>query len=387
MNIPFDSPSAPAAPNLLAARAAISTIFLVPGFGAGLWAVHIPVVANRLGIDHAVVGIALLSAAVGAVLTMPVAGVLIGRFGSRISAVAFAIAFCVMAAMPALAPNPTFLIVALFFFGAFMGGCDVSMSMQAAEFEKLSERPAMSSFHGFYSLGTLVGALAGGAVIGLGWENGSGAFVSAMGILALIIVAAFHLLPGTRAPGAGPRFVRPPAAVLAFGAIAFLVFAGEGGIMDWSTLYLTDVMLTDPATAAIAVAAFSVAMVVCRLTGDWIVQRIGPLVTIIGGALLMGAGAGMAVLSPFVWLAVAGFAIFGIGAANVVPVAFSAAARVPGIPPGIAIASVTTMGYTGFLIFPPLLGFVGRAFGLTTSIAIISAMGFAVLLFARSFRR
>lgn len=371
---------------LLAARIAISAIFLVPGFGAGLWAVHIPVVTSRIGIDPAIVGIALLSAAIGAVLAMPFAGVLIGRFGSRLPTICFALAFCVVSALPAAAPNTAFLIICLFFFGAFMGGCDVSMNMQAAEYEEARGRPAMSSFHGFYSVGTLLGALAGGVVIGMGWGDGSGALIAAAILLAGTIVSSFYLLPGTRRSSSGATFALPPPAVFSFGVITFLVFAGEGGIMDWSALYLTEVLLADAATAASAVAAFSTAMVIFRLTGDWIVGRIGPLVTVVGGALLMGVGAGIAVLSPWIWPAVIGFGIFGMGAANVVPVAFSAAARTPGVPPGIGIAAVTTMGYGGFLIFPPLLGFVGRAWGLTASIAIIAAMGFAVLLFARSFR-
>jgi hypothetical protein len=128
-------------------------------------------------------------------------------------------------------------------------------------------------------------------------------------------------------------------------------------------------------------------MVVFRLTGDWLVARLGNVATVVGGGVLMAVGIGIAILAPTPFLSAAGFAVVGIGAANLVPVAFSAATRVPGVSPGIGVAAVTTTGYGGFLIFPPILGFAAQAWGLSASMLIVAAMGLAIIAFAGAVRR
>jgi MFS family permease len=297
------------------------------------------------------------------------------------------IAFAILAPIPVLSPSVPFLFVALFLFGAAMGGLDVAMNTQAAEIEAARRRPTMSSFHGFFSVGALVGAVLGGFIIGAGWGDGSGASLAAAVLLAMAVWSAMNLWPSERPVDGGPRFALPPLAVLGLGAITFLAFSGEGGVTDWSALYLSTVKQSTTAEAASGLAAFSVAMVIFRLSGDWLVARLGNVATIVGGGLMMAAGMIVAVAAPWPWVVAAGFGIVGIGTANLVPVAFSAAARVPGVAPGIGVAAVTTTGYAGFLVFPPVLGFAGEAWGLSVSLLVVAAMGLAIVGFAGAVRR
>ena len=163
--------------------------------------------------------------------------------------------------------------------------------------------------------------------------------------------------------------------MLALGAIAFLGYAIEGAVTDWSALFLTVVRDATPATAAVGYALFSLAMAAFRLFGDPVVARFGNRRVLVGGGLLIAAGLGLALAAPWPLVGAVGFGLVGVGAANVVPVLFSASARAPGVPPGIGVAAVATMGYTGYLFAPPILGFVAHQYGLSASIALVLAMG------------
>jgi fucose permease len=224
----------------------------------------------------------------------------------------------------------------------------------------------------------LSGAGIGSLIVAIGWGNGSGAVLLAVVFLAMAIFAALNLLP-TKAPppGAGPRgprFTLPDRAVLGVGIISFLAFAGEGAVTDWSALFLVDVKHASTASAGLGYAVFSVAMTVCRLAGDAVVARLGGFTTVLAGGGMVAAGMVLAIAAPSPLLSSLAFAIVGVGAANLVPVAFSAAARIPGVSPAAGVAAATTLGYSGFLIFPPLIGFVARAFGLSAALITVAIM-------------
>ena len=379
------APATPAPPPaLVRARIAVSADFFILGCGTGLWAVHIPVVVERLGIDHGIVGLVLFTMAVGAVGTMPLTGLALGRWGSWRPTAALSFVFTALIAFPIIAPSVPFLFVAALLFGASMGAMDVAMNVQAAEVETARRRPTMSSFHGFYSVGTLTGSALGGLIIAAGMGGGSGAILTAAALFALAVWSSMNLWTAGQPATQGPRFVLPPAAILGLGAIIFLTFAAEGGVTDWSALYLSTVKQSSTAMAASGVVVFSIAMVVCRLAGDAIVARLGNRNAVVGGGLLVAVGMVLAVLSPWPLVSAVGFGILGIGAANVVPVAISSASRVPGVPPGLGVAAVTSMGYAGFLVVPPILGFIATAFGLSVALFLVALMGLAVAALAGS---
>ena len=359
------------------ARIAVSVAFFILGIGPGLWAVHIPLVQERLGISPAILGIALLIMAAGAVIAMPIMGWAVGHVGSRLPTACGILLYMVLTPLPILADSVPLFFLALFFFGLLMGGLDVVGNVQAADVETLRGKPTMSSFHAFYSIGALAGALAGAFVIGRGWGEGSGA----AGICATMFVvgAVFvrHLLPSDK-PEAGPKFALPPAAVLGLGLIAGLVFAIEGAVTDWSALFLTGVKAATPEIAAFGYAAYALAMAGLRLVGDPIVQRLGPRRIVVGGGLLCVLGLAIALAAPWPLVGAIGFGLVGLGAANVAPLCFSAGARVPGVAPGLGVSAVATMGYSGFLIFPPILGFAADLIGLAASIGIVLVMSAAM---------
>ncbi|CAN5116393.1 MFS transporter [soil metagenome] len=374
MTVPAAGPSR----RLVIAMAAIYYGFFLAGAGTGIWAAHIPIVQQRLDLDPAILGIALFAMAIGALIAMPVAGWAIGRFGSRPAAGFVSIAYAVLMAGPIAAPNLPLFFAACFLFGTTLGALDVAINVQASEVEKERGKPTMSSFHGFFSIGGLAGAGLGAGVIALGWGNGGGAAAVALILTGCSVWAAFNYWPRGKVAGAGPRFTLPNRAALALGLLALLSFAAEGAIVDWSALYLA----TDKASGAVAAAAgfagFSIAMAIFRLTGDAIVARLGDRRTLIGGGVLVALGITVAVLSPLAALSAVGFAIIGIGAANAVPVVFSEAGRIPGMTANGGMASVVTLGYAGFLTCPPILGFVGREWGLGASLALVGLMGVAI---------
>jgi MFS family permease len=373
------------------ARIAVSICFFVLGAGTGVWAVHIPLVQSRLGIDPAVLGLALFALAIGAVGTMPLTGIALSRYGSRLPTQVLGIAFPVVFPLAILAPTTPLLFASLFLFGAALGGLDVAMNTQATEVEAGRGRPTMSSFHGFFSVGALSGAGIGSLILAIGWGNGSGAVVVAVVFLAMAIGAAINLLPTAAPPPGtgprGPRFTLPDRAVLGVGFISFLAFAGEGAVTDWSALFLVEVKHASAAGAGLGYAVFSVAMTVCRLTGDAVVARLGGFTTVLAGGGLVAAGMVLAIVAPSPLLSSLAFAIVGVGAANIVPVAFSAAARIPGVSPAAGVAAATTLGYSGFLIFPPLIGFVARSFGLSAALVTVAIMGVAIATLAGQVRR
>jgi hypothetical protein len=271
-------------------------------------------------------------------------------------------------------------------FGAAMGGLDVAANMQATEVERARGRPTMSSFHGFYSVGGLIGAAIGAAVVSAGWGDGSGAALASVAFVAVAGLTARNLYPSERPLYSGPRFALPNRAVLGLGLLAFLCFAIEGAIGDWSALFLSTVKMATASAAAIGFALYSFAMAFCRLTGDWVVSRLGGRLTVVLGGGLIALGMGIAILAPWSLVCSIGFGIVGVGAANVVPVVFGAASRTRGVTASFAIAAVTTLGYSGFLVAPPLIGMIADAAGLSLGLWVVAFGGVVVAAVAASRR-
>jgi fucose permease len=287
-------------------------------------------------------------------------------------------AYVALTPLPALAPSVPFLFAAAFFFGASMGALDVAMNTQASELETARGKPTMSSFHGFFSIGGLAGALIGAGVIGIGWGNGEGAVAAAIVFFVVSLFAVRDLLRTMPPDHAGPRFALPSKAVIGIGLVAFLCFAIEGAVTDWSALYLSSVKGASPAMAATGFALYSLAMAFCRLVGDPVVAKLGRRTILTGGGALMALGLAFAIAAPWPLVGAIGFALVGVGAANVVPVAFSAGGQTPGVPPSVGVAAVVTLGYSGFLIAPPVLGFVAHAYGLSASLAVVLVMAVVI---------
>ena len=257
-------------------------------------------------------------------------------------------------------------------FGAVMGLMDVALNIQSVFVEQAAGRPLMSGFHGLYSLGGAAGA--GGMVVLLGLLPPL--YAVCAGCAALIVLIAVygrHFLP-YGGDGGGPLFVVPRGIVLLIGAVCFIMYLGEGTILDWSALFMTVERGVEPARAGLAYGCFSVAMVLGRLFGDRIVQRFGDARILFWGSLCAAFGFGVVIAAPWAWASFLGFAVVGIGVSNIVPVLFSATARQKFMPLSLAISAVTTIGYSGVLTGPALMGFVAHAASLFAVFGIVIVM-------------
>ncbi len=363
--------------------AAIAVVFMASGGALASWLPRIPETRARLGLTYDELGLALFGAGAGAMLFMPITGWLIGRFGSygitRVTAVGMA------AALPliVLAPNLIALAAALAVFGAFTGSLDVAMNAQAAHGEGRTGRRFLSIMHGMWSVGTMaaagIAALAVKAGVPLTVHIGSvGAF-----LVAAVIVAGFLLLPDR--PGKdGPiaPFALPTGAIWWLGIIAFCALLSEGTIYDWSAVFLRDALSATEEVAALGFGAFTVTMTLGRLAGDAVVDRVGAVGVLRSCGAIALIGIALVLTTPTPPLAIFGFALCGIGISSVFPIVVRAAARSRDMPPGAAIAAVSTAGYTAFLAGPPVIGMVSQATSLHFGMGIVVVLTLAIILLA-----
>lgn len=366
---------APRPPAPFGARCAVATIFAINGILGATWASRIPAVQQHLHLSPSELGIALFGGAVGALTSMNVAGYLASRFGSSIVTVVAGLLFCGSVPLLALAPSLPLLTAALACFGATTGSMDVAMNTQGVAVERRYGRPILTSFHAFFSIGGLAGAGLGGVAAG----HGVGVLphfgtVAVLCALVLLGVSRFLLPARTDAGGSKIALAWPAGALLALGVVAFCSVVGEGAMADWSAVYLLHSVGTGAATAAGGYAAFSLLMAAGRFLGGSLTARFGPVIMVRFGALIAAGGLSLALGVQWTPLALVGFGLVGAGFSVIFPITLSAAGRVHGVPSGTAIAAVATCGYVGYLVGPPMIGFLAQASSLRLALAVIVAL-------------
>jgi MFS family permease len=386
-------------------RAAATAFFAVDGFVFATWAVRIPAIKAATHASPAVLGLALLGLSGGAIATMTISGALCRRFGAGRMTVGSAILLSVALLLPPLARSALSLGLALLVFGAAYGSLNVSMNSLAISVVAAMRRPVMPSFHAAWSFGGLAGAALGGLLAQHLAPLPHFALVCAAG-LALTAWCGRTLLthplaaagavtgeipdPREGAGGHGGRTSRRGSVghgglgrgwrvVLLFGLIALCSAYGEGAIGDWGALHLRQDLGAGPGLAAAGYAAFALAEACGRLAGSWLLLRLGQTRVLVLGGLTACAGMLAAALAPSVPVALAGFALTGLGVANMFPAAMTRAGLVAG-PNGVAAAS--TLGYAGFLLGPPTIGFLATAVGLSTGLTTVSVLALVAALLA-----
>ena len=367
-------------------RIRVSAIFLIHGLIVSTWVSRIPAIQSALGLSPATLGLTLLMAAVGSLVSMPVAGILIDREGSgRVTAQA-SMVFSVSLPLIALAPNAWWLGAALFVYGVGAGAMDIGMNAQAVAVEDIYRRSIMSSFHALFSVGGMLGAGLGGLVAAAGVTPLPHMSVAGAALLAASVAAARNLVEDHHHPelAAPPNPRRVPLSAVGLAAIAFIFFMAEGVMADWTGIYLTDFLRAGPGTAALGYAAFSVTMAVGRVAGDGVIERLGRRRALEVCSLITAGGLAGAMAAPSVWLALAGFGLVGAGCSIIVPVCFAAAGRIAGLSKGVGMAAVTGAGYFGLLVGPPMVGFAAQAFTLRVALLIVVAMAVCGAVLARS---
>jgi len=364
-------------------RWAVAAMFCANGFIVGSWATQIPLLLTRLEITEAILGLLILGFGVGALVAMPWCGYLIPRHGSRkiLQILALAAAFGLLIVL--LMPSVWLAAPALILFGALVGGMDVAMNTNAVAVERQLGRAIMSASHGFWSLGGFAGGALGGVII---LSFGYLAHAAVVTLLSLLVVLASMralVTENEAPPEAGARFTFPrQPAIYIVGLIALFSMVPEGAILDWAALYLRQERGADIATAGFAFAAFSATMALMRFAGDGVRNRFGAVQTLRVSSLIGAVGILVAGLSPSPWLAIAAFAFAGLGLANTIPIAFSAAGNQPGLSSAAGMSVVTTLGYSGILMAPSLIGLIGQTTGFAPIFVALSALLLIVCLAA-----
>lgn len=360
-------------------KIATALCFFSLGFSTAAWAPLIPYAQQRLLLNHADFGLLLLCAGIGSMLAMPLAGRLANALGCR--AVLAVILSAFLFILPALAysPNHLMMAISLFFFGASAGALGVTVNIQAAQIEKKLGKSLMSGFHGVCSLGGLAGVLGMTMLMGLGLAPLTGAVIVSV-ILLLIALFAVPLSLGAEpktaveetSPEQPVKKAAPTWAILGIGLICFVAFLSEGAAMDWSGIYLATEFSLPAAQTGLAYSFFAGLMVLGRFSGHLIIQQFGEKNTILLSALLAATGLLTVVFAPVWQVVLVGYAILGLGSANIVPLMFSRAGHQKTLASHVALSYVSVFAYTGSLIGPALVGFGSEIIGLSLVFSVIA---------------
>ncbi len=356
-------------------RAALPVLFLFLGVIYASWAARIPAIRDLLQLEPASLSLVLLGGGIGAVGSFPIAAWLLGHYGARRSSWYAGVALLLTMPCLALAPNLPLLMMVMVSLGACSSCFNVAINALGAAVEKAAARSIMSLLHSWFCVGTLSGALLGSAVAG--FDIGLLLHFSIAAILFAIPLRLCYLaLPNDRPQYiAGKKhFALPHGPLIALGVVAFGGAIVEGSVADWSGVYMKDQLLASDGVAPLAFAFFSGMMLLTRIVGDRLKESFGARRVVTGGALLAGVGMALTLMVDQIPLAIASFALTGIGVATIFPFIFSAAGRHG----PTALAGVTTMGYTGGLVGPPMIGFLAHGFGLHAALTLVIVLCIAV---------
>ncbi|HNP95326.1 MAG TPA: MFS transporter [Cyclobacteriaceae bacterium] len=357
-------------------RLAVKIIFFLNGFIYASWVSRLPRIQDIYQLNNASIGIMLLSAAVGAVVAMPFTGWLIVQNGSRRITLVSVVLFCIFVPFIPLMPGYEALIALYFFMGISTGMLDVAMNAQAVMVEQQYGRPIMTSFHALFSIGMMLGALGGSLFVKL--SPNLLLHLSAITTAGLLGIfwARYRLITDKPAEAPeGPAFRLPSQALVGIGLIAFCCMLGEGSMADWSTNYMEKIVKAERTIAPFGLSAFAAAMTLGRTFGDKARAKFGDKKLLVISSLVATAGLLLSLLFLNALVTIVGFFVVGLGLSVIVPIAYSIAGNMKGLSPGVGLAMVTTVGYTGFLFGPPIIGFVADWQTLRIALA------FVVLLF------
>jgi HAD superfamily hydrolase (TIGR01509 family) len=353
-------------------RLAVTVFFFADGLLVGSWAGRVPAVQRHADLTNGELGLALFAIALGALVSMPLAGSLSERLGSRRVTIAALVAGSVSLFLASLATGLVPLAAALLVFGAGFGGMNVAVNAQGIALERRYGRSILSSFHAAFSVGGLVGAGLGAVAAGAGVGVQAHFGAVALAILGVAVVEGHRLLaPEGRPASHTPVLALPPRSLLVLGAAAFVTLLAEGAAADWSAVYLTDSVGATAAVAALGYAGFALAMAASRAVGDHLNERFGPVALARGGGLLAAAGLTLALTVGSTVAGLAGFVVMGAGIGVIVPVLFRAAGSTPGLSADRGVAAVSTVGWLGFLAGPPAIGLVAELVGLRTALGLV----------------
>ena len=357
-------------------RIAVKLIFFINGFVHANLAARFPRIQEIFSIDNGTLGIVLLSSSVGALIAMPFTGWLIIRNGSRRITIAAVFLYCLSVPLMPVMPDVFGLAFIFFIMGITAGMLDVSMNAQAVMVERQHSKPIMTSFHALFSIGMVAGAGCGALFVKLETTL----FLHLSVIIALGLLGAawarYHLIhdkPQEKI-NEGPAFRLPNSAMVSIGVIAFCCMLGEGAMADWSTNYMEKIAGASKALAPIGLSSFALAMTIGRFFGDSARIKFGDRMLMIYLGLISTLGLTVTLLFIHPFAVIAGLFITGLGLSSIVPIAYSIAGNTKNLSPGVGLAMVTTVGYSGFLFGPPIIGFIADWHSLRLALGMVAIL-------------
>ena len=361
-------------------RRAVGALFFLLGLCFASWASRIPSVQQKMGISEAELGGVLLAIPLGQLLSLPLAGWLVAKEGSRKVVLWGVVLYAVALVGLGWASSLYQLVPCLALFGIGGNLTNISVNTQAVGVERLYQhKPIMASFHGLWSLAGFVAAAVGSFMIGHAVPPGVHfVFIALFILVGLAVSAGSTVREDSGVDPNQPIFVKPDKELLGLGAIAFCALICEGAMFDWSGVYFKKVIHADKDWVGAGYTAFMSTMAAGRFGADWLAHRLGPKRVIQLSGLLTATGLSIAVAWPTLPTALLGFLLVGFGTSAVVPLVYSAAGKSSHMSAGMALAAVSTIGFFGFLLGPPVIGFVAGATSLRVSFALIAVMGLAV---------
>ena len=363
----------------LSMRIAISSFYFCMGFSFASWASRIPDIKTRLQLNEAQLGTILLALPLGQLVTMPISGRLVTKYGSRTIMTFAAILYAIELTNIGWAAKMWQLGLALFVFGVVGNMANISVNTQGVLAEKAYGRPIMTSFHGVWSIAGFTGALVGLLMMNLKLTPRQHFFIVASLVFIIVLLARKYLIRGTVASAEKKKFFSKPAGVLVqLGIIAFCSMAAEGCMFDWSGVYFKEVVEAPRSLIILGYASFMVMMATGRFFGDRIISNVGRKKLLQVSGILILTGLMISVLFPYIVTATLGFIIVGLGVSSIIPTVYSTAARATKIAPGMALASVSSIGFLGFLLGPPLIGYIAELASLRYSLAVIALFGLCI---------
>lgn len=339
--------------------------FFIPGFAISTWAPMIPMIKERLHIEADILGLLLLCIGISAFIVIPIGGILGKKFGCKKVMMTTGCIFAVALVALSCLPNIWSYAICLVLVGAIMGCTEVCMNINAVVVEKLSQKRMMSSMHGFWSVGCFCSAGLFSILAKIGLDVFFIAIIHCLIILAIVFIFGRYFLDYKSASSESAIAI-PKGIVILFGILAGVSFLGEGAVMDWGGVFLTEAKDVELSLAGIGYAVFSVAMLIMRLIGDKIVQFLGEEKAVVLGSSLAGIGFLWIIIIDNFYLMLFGFVLLGLGAANIVPVLYSLLQYQKDMPINAAVTAVTCMGYTGVILGPAILGFIAQGIGIVS---------------------
>ncbi|TXE12454.1 MFS transporter [Algoriphagus aquimarinus] len=361
-------------------RVALGAFFFFVGLCFASWAARIPDIQSKFDLSEGQLGTLLLFLPLGSVIGLPIAGWAVHRFGSRSVVMFGSFAYAMTLPLIGLAPTTWFLIPVLILYGMLGNVMNISLNTQALGLEDEMGKSILASFHGLWSLAGFTGAGLGALMIYIGFSPAQHYAVVMVISVLIILSAQRYIIKDKKVSEGGGGLVikKPDALLLRISLIAFLGMMAEGCMFDWSGVYFKKVVQSDPSLIALGYVAFMGAMASGRFITDKVAARYTKVEVIQVSGVLIFLGLSLAVLFPTLVTSTLGFLLVGLGVASIIPLSYSIAGRSKLYTPSVALALVSTISFFGFLLGPPMIGFIAELFNLKFSFALIAVAGLGI---------